>query len=58
MRVLNYNRLHERKLEDVATRFGVDPEKLWRLYTQIMRSNFEQDLWDIANENIEELKGD
>lgn len=58
MRVLNYNGLHESKLEDIATRFDVDAEKLWKMYIQIMRSNFEQDLWDIANENLEELKGE
>lgn len=39
MRALDYNRLHERKQEDVPTRFGAD-------------------LWDFANENLKELKGD
>lgn len=58
MRTINYNRLHERKLEEVAARLGIDAEKLWKLYTQVLRSNIEQDLWDIANENLEELKGE
>lgn len=58
MRVVHYNGIHESKLEDVAASFGVDTEKLWKMYLQAMRSNFEQDLWDIAKENLEELKGE
>lgn len=58
MRAINYNGIHERKLQDVAARFGVDPERLWKLYSQILRSNIEQDLSDIARENLEELKGE
>lgn len=43
-------------LANIATQFSVKEDKLWEMYLGIMESNFEQDLWDIANENEEELK--
>lgn len=46
----------EEVLEHVSTEFGVDKDALWGMYLEVMRSNFEQDLWDIAKENEEELK--
>ena len=42
-------------LNQVANKCDVDSDKLYTMYTQVMRSNFEQDLWDIATENREEL---
>lgn len=44
-------------LERNAGEFSVEPEKLYDMYKKIMASNLEQDLWDILNENLEELGG-
>lgn len=43
-------------LMEIAKRFNVDPRALWKCYLEVMESNFRQDLWDIANENAEELR--
>lgn len=40
-----------KKVREVADRYDVDSDKLFELYNQVMTSNFEQDLCDIANEN-------
>ena len=45
------------EISKVAEQFGVEEDKLFGLYQAIMKSNFYQDLWDIANENEEELRG-
>ncbi len=42
----------------VANRYDVDSDKLWEVYLEVMKSNFFEDLCDIAMENEEELKGD
>ena len=55
IRIVQYDNECEDILEKVAKQHGVDKEKLWQLYLNIMKSNYEQDLWDIANENEEEL---
>lgn len=44
-------------LRDIARSHEVDEEKLWDLYQAIMKSNYFEDLCDIARENEEELKG-
>ena len=41
-----------------ARAFDVDEDKLWDMYQAVMKCNFEQDLWDIAKENEEFLKGE
>ena len=43
---------------NVANRYDVDSDKLWRVYQEIMKSNFFGDLCDIARENEEELRGE
>lgn len=42
---------------NVANRYDVDSDKLWEVYLEVMKSNFFEDLCDIARENEEELKG-
>lgn len=42
----------------VANRYDVDSDKLWETYLEVMKSNFFEDLCDIARENEEELKGE
>lgn len=42
----------------VANRYDVDSDKLWEVYLEVMKSNFFEDLCDIARENEEELKGE
>lgn len=44
-------------LNRVAERNGVEAERVYEIYEQIMTCNFEQDIWDIINQNEEELKG-
>ena len=44
-------------LGKLAKQHDVEPSKLYDMYEQIMTSNLEQDLWDIINENLEELGG-
>jgi hypothetical protein len=56
MRVVYYNDNNEEVLEIVAKDYGVDKEKLWGLYLEIMKRNYFEDLCDIARENEEELK--
>lgn len=58
MRLVQYQNEEEETLKRIAKQFDIDPEKLWEIYLQVMNSNYEQDLWDIANENLEELKGE
>lgn len=43
-------------LNRVAEREGVEAEKVYEIYEQIMSCNFEQDIWDVINQNEEELK--
>lgn len=43
---------------NVANRYDVDSDKLWEVYLEVMKSNFFEDLCDIARENEEELKGE
>lgn len=57
MRIVQYGELNEATLGKVASYYNIDREKLWDMYLAIMRANFEQDLYDIARENEEELKG-
>ena len=40
----------------VADRYDIDSDKLWDTYLEVMKSNFFEDLCDIAKENEEELK--
>lgn len=40
----------------VANRYDVDSDKLWKVYLEVMKNNFFEDLCDIARENEEELK--
>lgn len=42
---------------NVANCYDVDSDKLWGVYLEVMKSNFFEDLCDIARENEEELKG-
>lgn len=58
MRLVQYQKEEEDILNRVAKQHGIEPEKLWEMYLQVMNSNYEQDLWDIASENLEELKGE
>lgn len=58
MRIIQFNKDHENILEQVANDYGIDKEKLWDLYLEIMRSNYFQDLADIARENEDYLKGE
>lgn len=58
MRIVQYNKHCEDVLAEVATTYGVDKEKLWDCYLQIMKSNYFEDLCDIARENENELKGE
>ena len=58
MRIVQYGEESEATLEQVAEQYGVNKEKLWQLYLDIMRSNYFEDLCDIARENEEELKGE
>lgn len=51
MRILQYDKECEKTLQRVAELYEVDKEQLWELYLDIMRSNFLQDLHDIAREN-------
>lgn len=46
------------ELVRIARQYGVDSEKLWEAYQEVMKSNFYEDLCDIARENEEELKGE
>lgn len=48
----------EQEIADVAKSDGVDKDKLWELYQEIMERNFFDDLCDISRENEEELKGE
>ena len=57
MRIVQYGQLSETTLGKVANEYDIDREKLWDMYLAIMRANFEQDLYDIAKENEEELRG-
>lgn len=41
----------------VANRYDVDSDKLWKVYLEVIKSNFFEDLCDIARENEDELKG-
>lgn len=45
------------EIQSVANRYDVDSDKLWETYSEVMKSNFFEDLCDIARENEEELKG-
>lgn len=56
MRLIQFNAENERGLEEVAKNHGVDKERLWTMYLNIMHRNFLDDLHDIARENEEELK--
>lgn len=58
MRIVQYGKDSEDTLAQVAEQYGVNKEKLWQFYLDIMRSNYFEDLCDIARENEEELKGD
>lgn len=44
------------KVQQVAKDHGVDEEKLWQVYQEIMERNFFDDLCDVARENEEEIK--
>lgn len=48
----------EKVVWGTAEHFNVDKYNLWRMYQETMDRNFEQDLWDIANENLTELRGE
>lgn len=48
----------KQELMGVADRCNVDSDKLWEVYQDVMRSNFFEDLCDIARENEFELKGE
>lgn len=58
MRQVLFNKDCEATLTKVAEQFGVDTDKLFEIYLAVIKSNYEQDLWDIASENEEELRGD
>lgn len=58
MKLVQYNQACENMLDEVAEEYGVEREKLWDLYLEIMRSNYEQDLCEIARENEAYLKGE
>lgn len=45
-------------LRDVARSYDVNEEKLWEFYQEIMKSNYFEDLCDIARENENALKGE
>ena len=56
MRILKYSDHDEETLTQVAEQYGVNKERLWEAYIGCMRSNYFDDLCDIARENEEELK--
>lgn len=56
MRILKYSDHNEETLTQVAEQYGVNKERLWEAYIGCMRSNYFDDLCDIARENEEELK--
>lgn len=45
-------------IAEVANAFDIKPDKLWEMYYAVRTVNFHQDLWDIANEYLDELKGE
>lgn len=51
------NKWEEQEAAETAESYGIDKDKLLDCYRDVMRSNFHQDLCDIALENEEELKG-
>jgi hypothetical protein len=44
-------------LRESAEEYAVDPDDLLEMYTEIQTGNFTADIWDIVNENLEELGG-
>lgn len=56
---MNYNDLpkYEGSVVDrIAEENGVAPQALWQCYWEVMTSNFEQDLYDIMQENEDEIR--
>lgn len=45
-------------LRNIARQYKVNEEKLWEFYQEIMKSNYFEDLCDIARENEPDLKGE
>lgn len=43
-------------VEQTARSWEIDPKNLWNMYVEVMRGNLAQDLDDIAQLNIDELK--
>jgi len=55
---LNDYNLDFGKIEDTAKKFNISPYGLKDSYRACMSANFEQDLWDIANENEDDIRNE
>lgn len=56
MRDILFNKDCETLLNEIANEYGVITEDLWQAYMNKLRSNFEQDLRNIANKLDGDLK--
>ena len=52
---INFEESDRRLINEVAARYDLSPAGLARTYMEVMDSNFEQDLHDIANENLDSI---
>lgn len=56
MRDILFNKNHEDLLNKVADMYSITTEELWQAYMEMLRSNFEQDLNDIAKDMEKSIK--
>lgn len=52
----NYDPIYQEWVNQIAKDYKISPKNLWNMYREVMSHNLYQDLDDIAQENIEELK--
>lgn len=55
---IKLNEHYKEEIKNVAKQYGVDPDLLEETYKEIMKSNFYQDVCDIARENEEVLQAE